>query len=156
MKAMPIIAALALAATAAMAQPAAVQVQQPWSRPAAAGTTGAGYMTLVNRASRPETLVRVETPWAERVEMHSSSMAGGVMRMARQDSVVVPAGGQTAFAPGGYHLMFIKLARPLKTGDRLPATLTFASGAKVKTEFAVGAGFGPPAADPHAGMRMKR
>jgi copper(I)-binding protein len=50
--------------------------------------------------------------------------------------------------PGGYHLMLIGLVRPLKTGDRIPATLAFANGARVKVEFAVGTG-APPAAHQH-------
>ncbi|RAK57733.1 copper chaperone PCu(A)C [Phenylobacterium deserti] len=155
MKALPIIAAV-LCASSALAQTNAVQVRDAWSRPAAAGTTGAGYMILSNRGSKPDALVRVESPWAERVEMHSSTMNGGVMRMAKQARIELPAGGQVAFAPGSYHLMLIKLARPLKTGDRVPATLTFASGAQVKTEFGVGTGFGPPAGSAHGGMHMKR
>ena len=154
MKALPIIAAM-LCASPSLAQTSPIQVRDAWSRPAAAGTTGAGYMVVSNRSPRPDALVRVDSPWAERVEMHSSSMTGGVMRMAKQPRVHLPAGGQVAFAPGSYHLMLIKLARPLKTGDRVPATLTFASGAKVKTEFGVGSGFGPPASA-HGGMHTKR
>ena len=72
-------------------------------------------------------------------------MAGAVMSMRKEDRVPVPAGGQAAFAPGGYHLMLIGLTRTLKAGDKVPATLTFASGAKVQTAFAVGMGAGPPA-----------
>jgi copper(I)-binding protein len=77
--------------------------------------------------------------------MHASSMAGGVMSMARQERVALPAGKRVAFAPGGYHLMFIRLSRTVKAGDSIPATLTFASGATLKATFAVGSGVGPPA-----------
>lgn len=123
-----------------------LEVLQPWSRPAAAGTNGVGYMTLANRGKAADALVAVQSPAAERVEIHSSSMAGGVMRMAKVDRVPVAAGAQAALAPGGgHHLMFIHLNRPLKSGDRLPAVLVFASGARLKVDFAVGTGFGPPA-----------
>jgi copper(I)-binding protein len=77
--------------------------------------------------------------------MHLSSMTGGVMRMTRQEQVAIPAGGQVVFAPGAYHLMLIGLSRPLKAGDKAPATLRFASGAKLKVDFQVGSGLGPPA-----------
>jgi copper(I)-binding protein len=144
-----LIAAAALAA-AASAQAATyrlggLEVGQPWSRPAATGTTGVGYMTLTNRGAKPDALVAVTSPLATKVEMHSSSMAGGIMRMARQDRVTIPAGGQVVFAPGAYHLMLIGLSRPLKAGDKAPATLSFASGAKLKVDFEVGSGLGPPA-----------
>ena len=92
--------------------------------------------------------MKVESPAAARVEMHSSSMAGGVMSMQKVDRVLVPAGGQATFGPGGYHLMLVGLTRALNAGDKVPATLTFASGVKLATAFTVGTGAGPPAAGP--------
>ena len=59
----------------------------------------------------------------------------------------VPAGGRATFSPGGYHLMLMGLTRPLKAGDAVPVTLTFASGAKVSASFVVG--LAPPVAAPH-------
>jgi copper(I)-binding protein len=144
---LPFLAAIAAASLATAAE-AAPQVSAAWSRPAAAGTTGAGFMTLTNPGSSPDALVSVESPWAKDTQVHQSSMAGGVARMQRVERVEIPAGGKVTFAPGGYHLMFMGLGRALRTGDRLPATLTFASGAKVNAQFVVG--LSPPA-DEHAG-----
>jgi copper(I)-binding protein len=138
--------AFALAAPfAAHAATAALQALQPWSRPAVAGTNGVGYMVLANHGRSADALVRVESPLAERVEMHSSVMTNGVMSMKAESRVTVPAGGRATFGPGAYHLMLIGLKKTLKPGDRAPATLTFASGAKLKVAFAVSAGMGPPA-----------
>ena len=131
-------------ATSVQAAPAPVGVTGAWSRPAVAGTNGVGYMTIANRGETTDALVEVESPLAARVEMHATSMAGGVMSMARLDRVVVPAGGKVAFAPGAYHLMLIGLTKTVKAGDRIPATLTFSSGAKLKTNFTVA--MSPPAA----------
>jgi copper(I)-binding protein len=142
---MAALAAAALAAPLAANSAGSVEVLQPWSRPAVAGTAGIGYMVLENKGSRPDALVKVESPLAARVEMHSSAMAGGVMSMQKQEQVSVPAGGRTVFGPGAYHLMLIGLTRTLIPGDKVPATLSFASGAKVKTAFTVSAGMGPPA-----------
>ena len=119
-----------------------LEVGQPWSRPAAAGTNGAGYMTLTNRGVAPDTLTAVESPAARIVEMHKTSMDGGVMRMQRLDSVLLPPGKAITFAPAGYHIMLIGLAKTQKAGDVVPATLVFSSGARLKIEFAVGAGPG--------------
>lgn len=121
-----------------------VEVLQPWSRPAVAGTNAVGYMVLANRGHAADALEKVESPIAAQVEMHASAMTDGVMSMKRQGEVAVPAGGQVIFGPGAYHLMFIGLTRTLNAGDLAPATLTFASGAKVKVRFAVIAGMGPP------------
>ena len=130
-----------LAATSAAAAPRpALEVTGGWSRPAVAGTNGVGYLTIVNRGARPQTLVAVETPVARKVEMHAMSMAGGVMSMAEVKAVAVPAGGKAVFGPGGYHLMLLDLKRPLKVGDRVPARLAFADGAKVAATLSVGLG----------------
>lgn len=124
---------------AAATQAASVEAVQPWSRPAAAGTTGAGYLTLVNHG-KADALVAVESAAAERVEMHASTMAGGVMSMAQELRVPLAANGAVSFAPGGRHLMFIGLKRALRVGDHVPATLSFANGEKLKVDFVVGTG----------------
>ncbi len=144
----PLLATLAFVAIAAPLTAycaGTMEVLLPWSRPAAAGTNGIGYMVLVNRGATADVLEKVESPMAARVEMHSSSMAGGVMSMKKEDRVPVPAGGRTTFGPGAYHLMLISLTKALAPGDQVPATLSFASGAKVKVVFTVSAGMGPPA-----------
>ena len=128
-----LIAALA-APSAALAAP---QVSAAWSRPAPAGATGAGFMTLANPGKAPDALVTVESPWAQSVEVHRSLMNGGVSSMQKQPRVALAPGGTVLFAPGGYHLMFVGLKRPLKPGERLPATLVFASGARVSVAFEV-------------------
>jgi copper(I)-binding protein len=129
--------ALALGAPAQAAGPT-LAVSGAWSRPAVAGTNGVGYLVLTNTGKTADALVRVESALAARVEMHSSSMAGGVMSMKKLDRLAVPAGGAAAFAPGGNHLMLIGLTRTVKAGDTIPATLTFASGSKLQTALAVG------------------
>lgn len=133
---------LLLAGLLAAGPAAAVEVAKPWSRPAAAGSTGAGFMTLANMGKATDALVAVESPVARKVEIHQSRVSGGVASMRKVERLSVPAGATVTFAPGGYHLMFLGLTRSLKAGQTLPATLTFASGAKVRTAFLVG--MGPP------------
>jgi len=137
------LAAVAALSIASSAQ-AAPQVQAAWSRPAAQGTTGAGFMTLANPGGPADALVAVQSPLARQVMIHQSTMSGGVSSMRMVDRVPAPAGGKVTFAPGGYHLMFVDLTKALKVGDTLPATLVFASGAKVKASFVVG--LAPPVA----------
>lgn len=130
-------ASLTLAATAAAAA-TSLQIKGGWSRPAPAGGNGVGYFTILNPGPRGDTLTRVDSPVAQRVEMHSMSMDGGVMKMGALSSVRVPAGGQVSFAPGGNHLMLIGLKKPLAIGDKAPLMLTFASGAKLSATLGVG------------------
>jgi copper(I)-binding protein len=123
-------------ATAAAAAPG-VQVVRPWSRPAPAGATGAGYLTLVNRGAKPDALVAVSSPLASGAMIHRSAVSSGVASMQHVDHVELAPGASVTFAPGGYHVMFMGLKKPLVTGDALPATLTFASGARMNVAFAV-------------------
>ena len=135
MTALALAAALVLFPAIASAAPA-LQAEQPWSRPAAAGGTGVGYVVLVNKGPA-DALVGAESPLARKVELHNADMSGGVMRMKPEARVALPAGGQATFAPGGRHLMFMGLKKSLKQGDRVPATLHFASGAHLKVDFLV-------------------
>lgn len=150
------IAALAALALAGAAQAASYQqggfdIDKTWSRPAAAGTNGAGFMSIINRGKAADTLTSVETPAARKVEIHKTSMTKGVMSMKRLDAGLLIGPGETVtFAPGGYHLMLVGLTSASKAGDRIPATLVFASGARIKIDFPVGDG--PVGAAPMAGM----
>jgi copper(I)-binding protein len=142
---------LALAAIAAFslvsAAHAAPKAEAAWTRPAAQGQTGAGFLTLKNPDAKPDALVAVSSPLARTVQVHQSSMSGGMSSMKQLTRVELPAGGSVTFAPGGYHLMLVGLTKAVKVGDTVPATLTFASGAKVQVSFV--AGLAPPVAAPH-------
>jgi copper(I)-binding protein len=132
---------LSASAQAAAYRAGGLEITQPWSRPAAAGTNGAGFMTVTNTGKTADTLKAVETPAARRAEIHQTSMAGGVMSMKRLDAgLPLGPGESVTFAPGGYHLMLVGLTKASKTGDKIPATLVFASGARIRIEFPVGAG----------------
>lgn len=137
-------AAFGAAATTAFAAPS---VTAAWSRPASKGGTGAGFLTLTNPGPKPDTLVSVEAPIAGGgVQMHQSMVHDGMAMMHPVTGIPVPARGSVTLAPGGYHLMFLQLRQALAVGDKASATLTFASGAKVKATFVVG--LAPPVAAP--------
>ena len=53
----------------------------------------------------------------------------GEMVMQEVDEIALPAGEAVELKPGGYHIMLMKLAAPLKTGTSIVVTLTFKSGA---------------------------
>ena len=117
------------AAASAQTSPAVkgVTASDAWVRlNPAPGRPSAGYVTLKGGA-KADTLIGATAPGA-RIELHSMSMDGGVMKMAKLDKVAIPAGGTASFAPGGNHLMIFGLSGTPKT---LPITLDFASGAKV-------------------------
>ena len=112
-----------------------------WTRPAAAGINGAGYLILTNRGRLADSLIGVSSPAAARGSIHRSAMAaGGVITMRDLPSLAIAPGATVKFAPGGLHLMLEGLKRPLKAGDTVPAVLTFARAGRVTVTFTVRAG----------------
>jgi copper(I)-binding protein len=151
-------AALVTLAACAPAQPASysaegVAVAEPFSRPAPQGGNGAGFFTLTNANTGPDTLLRVESPIAARVELHETSTEGGVMRMRElEGGLKLKAGETVVFKPGGKHVMFLGLVRPLAIGDKVPATLVFEKAGRAPIELTVKARDAAPAGgmDGHA------
>jgi hypothetical protein len=63
-------------------------------------------------------------------ELHQTIVTDGVMRMQQAEGgIEIPAGGEAALAPGGYHVMCINKASEFKAGDVIPVTLTFENAA---------------------------
>lgn len=156
MKTLPLALALlavALPAAARSYRLGAVEIADPWTRPAAAGQTGVGYMAIRNTGKTPIVLTGAQSPLAAKVTVHRTSMAGGVMRMALvSNGLTAPPGGTIALAPAGYHLMLEGLTKPLALGERAPVTLLFADGKKVQIELSVqtAAGAAPAGSAPAA------
>jgi copper(I)-binding protein len=122
---------------AATPAPASVRVLNAWSRATAPGAAvGVAYFEIVNSGDA-DTLTGIESPVAGRVEMHSMSMNGAVMRMRPVASVQVPAGANISFEPGGLHVMLIDLKQPLQQDQRFPLTLLFEHAGRVRVEVLV-------------------
>ena len=118
-------------------------IETPWSRATPGGAKlGVGYLAIVNIGDKSDKLLAASTPIADRVEIHSTQMQGGVMRMRQiEGGLLLKAQEVTELKPGGIHLMFIGLKRPIKKGAQLPVQLTFEVAGKVDLSFAA-AGIG--------------
>ena len=112
----------------------ALNIKNPWVRATVPGqANGAGYMEVDNTGSTPDRLVAVHSDAAQKVEMHAMTMENGTAQMREVDGgMEVPAGGKVTFAPGGYHLMFVKLKAPFAAGASVPVVLTFQKAGDVK------------------------
>lgn len=136
------IALLAAAATPLLAQSVTagkLVIDQPWSRQTAPGQkVGGGFLTIANKGNADDRLLSATSPVAGEVQLHTMSMDGGVMRMREvKDGIAIPAGKTVALKPGGYHLMFMQLKRPLALGESFPVTLRFQRQGAVKVSFKV-------------------
>jgi copper(I)-binding protein len=129
-----------LAASAVAAARPGVIVSEAWTRPAAPGMTAAGYMSIANPGAVADALDGASSPIARRVTLHQSRLVGNVSVMRPLASLPLPAHGRASLAPGGLHLMFEGLKRPLKGGDRAPVTLRFRRAGPVRVWLAVRGG----------------
>jgi copper(I)-binding protein len=113
-------------------------IARPWARASAGPARNAvGYMTIGNAGAVDDRLVAVSAGISERAGLHTHIMDGEVMRMRPVDAIDVPAGSTVRLEPGGLHIMFVGLARPLEEGERFAATLSFERSGAVVVEFAV-------------------
>ena len=101
-----------------------VGVSGAWVRATVAGQTATGAF-LELKASRHAALVGASSPVAKVVQVHEMAMDKGVMRMRPVARLDLAAGKAVELTPGGYHIMLMGLAKPLKKGDTVPLTLKF-------------------------------
>ena len=103
-----------------------VEISRTWARATAPGQeTGGVFLVIRNRGGLDDRLLGGSSPAAQSVEIHAMTMDGSVMRMRRQDSVDIPAGGSVELAPGGTHVMLVGLKAPLNLGKTVPVSLEF-------------------------------
>lgn len=136
-----LVSALSLTAASAVAADYAakgLKIASPWSRPAAQGATGAGYLSITNTGQSADVLLAVEAPSARSASMHRTAMNGGVMSMREiKGGLAIPPGKTVTFAPGGDHIMLTGLKRKTTAGETIPATLVFQKAGRVAIAFSV-------------------
>jgi copper(I)-binding protein len=131
---------LALGATTGMARAndaGAVRVEHAWVRLLPGDLPASGYAVLRNTGDTPVALVAASSEASTQLMLHRSSTEGGMARMTMVERLAVPAHGQVALAPGGYHLMLMHARRPLKPGDTVKLRLQFADGSHLDADFLV-------------------
>lgn len=143
-----VVASLVLATAPSVASDYLVKglrIGHPWTRPAAAGTTAVGYLTITNRSARADVLKAVETTVATSASVHTTTMTGSVMSMRpRKGGLLITPGKTVTLSPGGDHIMMAGLNRTLVLGGSVPAVLVFERAGRVPVEFAVEANPPPP------------
>lgn len=94
-------------------------------------------MKLHNVGDTADRLLGGSTVAAERVEMHTMSMEGNVMKMREVVAIDIPAGQIVELKPGHLHLMLQGLKAPLQANTKVPLTLRFEKAGEVKVELKV-------------------
>ena len=91
-----------------------------------------GYFELHNSSAVPMTLIRAESEQVRAIEMHTTIIDDGIMRMRRRSSVTVPPATTIHFQPGGDHLMLFGV-RSLEQKNLI--RLIFEDGTALPVEF---------------------
>jgi copper(I)-binding protein len=132
-------AASAPAATAPEAAPVFPVISDGWAAVTPNGAkVAAGYMTITNPGSEPDTLVSVSSQRSPKVEVHEMKMDGAMMTMAPvKGGLAIPAGGSVTLEPGGLHVMFVGIDAGFIEGEIVPLTLTFAKAGAVPATLTV-------------------
>ncbi len=131
---------LLLSASAAVgAAPACAPViEKAWVRAAPPGASSlAGYLVLHNGCTTAVEVVGVESRDFGMPMIHRTEQVDGVSRMRPAGRLVVAAGAELRFEPGGLHLMLMKPLRPLAEGDRARLRLVLADGRRIYAEVPV-------------------
>jgi periplasmic copper chaperone A len=130
-------AALSGAFLSSTAFASGISVSDAWFRALPAGLPAGGYFKLHNDTNRPIMLKSADSPACGMLMVHRSVHTSGMEHMMPAGDLDVPAGGTLVFAPGGYHLMCMSPTPAMKAGAIVTATLHFADGSAITTDFAV-------------------
>jgi copper(I)-binding protein len=96
------------------------------ARPTPPGiSVDAVYFSITNRGLTADRLLSVDTPAADKVELHESRTVQGVVEMRPVTAVECPPGRTVKAAPGGLHVMLLGLTAPLVAGSELLVSLHF-------------------------------
>jgi hypothetical protein len=85
------------------------------------------YMEIENHTAKPVTLDAVSSPAFGRAEFHETTIADGIASMRPLAAVVIEAGSQLKFAPGGKHIMLIDPVKALLPGSHIQLELRYDS-----------------------------
>ena len=132
-----------------------IHISQPCSRATPKGAaSGAGYMTLTINGTTPDRVSCVSDDASAQCQIHSMTMEGGVMKMRPvEGGLEIKPGESVMLKPGGNHMMFLSLKRPLEQGGTVKATLKFEHAGTIDVEYPVLA-IGAPAPGASAGGSM--
>ncbi|MGI9274912.1 MAG: copper chaperone PCu(A)C [Endozoicomonas sp.] len=97
-------------------------------------STSAAYMIIRNTGREVLQLEALESPVANRTELHTTVMQDGAMKMQQVEDFQVKPGEEAVLKPGGYHVMLMGLKKAIAAGDKVPVTLTFTNGNNITVE----------------------
>ena len=97
-----------------------------------------GYLKITNRGSSSDYLLGAESLFSKKIELHAMTIENDIMKMNMlKDGIEIPAGEEILLKPGGLHIMFKELNKPLKKGEKEKVVLKFKKNGKIIVKFAI-------------------
>jgi periplasmic copper chaperone A len=99
-----------------------------WAKAADKGMSAAFGM-IKNPTAKPVRIIGAYSTASNALQLHEVVENDGSMVMQQKaGGFVIPAGGMLELKPGGSHIMFMDIKKPLKAGTMVPVTLITADG----------------------------
>jgi copper(I)-binding protein len=135
-----------------------ITIEKAWARATPGRARNGGAYVSIRNSDGAERLLSASGDIAERVELHTHLVEGGIMKMRPVEAIDLPANGSVDMKPGGLHIMLMGLKAPLKPDDEFELILHFAKAGDVAVEFEVGAvgAMGPGEHGRHGHDGMKK
>jgi copper(I)-binding protein len=136
-----------------------LRLEHPWVPPSPTGARVApAYVVIHNNSPFPERLVSASAGIARRMEIREMVTRDGVVSARPMTAgLTIPANGSVTLKADSYQLALIDPNRPLKAGDRVSTTLTFANMGTISVVFPVEIpGAPPPPKQPKTDPKAER
>lgn len=108
-------------------------VADGWAKAAATGEMSASFGKIVNSSSKPVTVIAASSPYSEVLQLHEVVASNGSMVMQQKTGgFTIAPGASFELKPGGNHIMFMKLTKPISAGAMIPVTLIASDGGRAR------------------------
>jgi len=88
----------------------------------------AAYALIENKSANDITIVSIQSPDFNKVEIHRIESENGMMSMVKQAQLTIPAGKVISLQPGEIHIMLIGPRKIFRDGDTLQLNLELDNG----------------------------
>jgi len=102
-----------------------IKINNVWMRTSSLNMATALYFTIENTSEKADTLFRVDSDIAGKVEIHETYSQGDMMGMRKVDFLVIKSKKNLELKPGSYHVMLMKLKEDVNDGDKENFVLHF-------------------------------
>jgi hypothetical protein len=109
-----------------------VKIKDAWMRPSSEKMATALYFTIENTGETADTLFKVDSELADRVELHETYSEGELVGMRKVEMIVIESKSSFELKPGSHHIMLMKLKKNINDGDEGEFVLHFKQAGEIK------------------------